>query len=418
MPVMSVSIEIDGRSWTAAAPQEICRGECDGPIAYVPNRTGYDTCLNEHLGWAASHNEKRIYVCDSTGMALRPLIPHALGFVFGEGTTLGHFAGVLRHHRIPACIDQYLWQWARDTVLATGDGRPCRLRCGRAVVLPEEVRSRYHAQLEDYQRRLGSHRVAVPVYDVARRTRWAADAAIDARIGEKALAVNALQVEGLPAASALILTNLDGDDTRLAEDFSFLSLVEQIFPLFGHTPGYALMVRGSLYSGDGSHSAWSGLIKSSSVTSPDDLARAVATQVSRWKGVRDFDNRLGFSIIVQERIAHPVRGILGTGRPWDYSPEGIVAELMFDHGEGAGQNQVFLGDVEANLRNGAVRETARLFSKQNATLDGKRFCEVFTQLVRDGLVLRDLYSVPLDIEFVVTGNLRYVFVQFRPLFRL
>lgn len=415
---MPVSIEIDGRSWTAASPREICRGECDGPIEYVPNRQGINAYLNEHQGRAAGRNEKRIYVCDSASMVLRPLIPHALGFVFGEGSALGHFAGLLRHHRIPACIDRYLWQCARDILLATGDGRQCRLRCGRAVVLAEDVRAQYHTHLDDYRRRLGGHRLAIPVYDVACGTVWAADAAIDAPIGEKALAVNALQVEGLPTANALILANLDGSGARLDQDFSFVSLVERIFPLFGHVPGYALMVRGSLYSDDGSHSAWSGLIPSPSVTSLDGLASTVAAQVSRWKGARAGDNRLGLSIIVQERVAAPVWGILGTGRPWDYCAEGVVAELTLGHGEGTAQNRAFFGDVEADLRNGSVGEAARLFSQQDTTLDGAGFCDAFARLVRDGLVLRDRYSVPLDIEFVVTSDLRYVFVQFRPLFRL
>ena len=413
-PVTPVSLEIDGRSWTAADPREICRGECAGTIEYIPNREGYVAHPGDHA------DGKRIYVCDSASMALRPLIPHALGFVFGEGATLGHFSGVLRHHRIPACIDQHLWRQAREALLAAGSGSQGRLCCSRAVVLPEVVRAQYLAQLEGYRRRLGGHPLALPVYDVSGRAAWVAtDEAVDVRIGEKALAVNALQVEGFPTARALILANLTGQDTRLDKDLSFVALVERIFPLFGHVPGYALMVRGSLYSADGSHSAWSGLLPSPAVTSLPALASAVASHVSRWRGVQDDgDHRPGLSIILQERVTAPVRGVLGTGRPWDYNAQGVVAELTLNHGTGAAQDEVFLGDVQAGLRNGLVRQTARSFFRQNATIDAEGFCETFACLVRDALLLRDRYSVPLDIEFVITGDLHYVFVQFRPLFRL
>ena len=416
MSVMPLSLEIDGRTWTATNPKEICRGECEGPIEYVPNLAGFDGWLDEHLAAASTCAKKRIYVCDSTAIRLRPLIPHAQGFLFGGGTTLGHFARILRHHRIPACIDQNLWQGARAAVLTTRAGRSCRLRCGPEVVLPEDVRARYQAQLKDYWQRLGGHPVAIPVYDAASRIMEAMGTTIDRRIGEKALAVNALQAEGLPTAKALILANLDGNNPHLDKDL--VDLVGQVFPLFGHMPGYALIVRGSLYSGDSPHRALSGLVKSPSVTSLADLARAIVAQMRCWQGVRDFDHRLGLSIIVQERIAAPIRGILGTGRPWDYCEGSLVAELTFVQGKGAAPSEVFLDDVKADLQSGLVRERVRLLSKQDEIVDSKEFCDMLARLVRDGLVLRDRCSVPLDIEFVVTGDLRYVVVQFRPLFLL
>jgi hypothetical protein len=415
----AVSIEVDGGTWVAENPREICRGECTGHIEYIPNHEGSDAWLKEHLGHAAYRSdEKRIYICDSASMSLRPLLPHALGFIFSEGAALGHFARVLRQHRIPACIDPSLWQRARDVVLSTDTSKQGWLRCGRAIILSEGIQARYRTQLEGYRQRLNSNHLVIPVYDVADRSVWAKGAVIDTQISEKALAVNALQVEGFPVAKALILTNLAEGGTRLDDDSSFVSLVEQSFPLFGYVPGYTLIVRGSLYSGNGSHSACAGLLTSPSVTSLNDMTRTIEVQVSRWKGARECNNQLGLSIIIQERVATLVRGILGTGRPWDYNTEGVVTELTLNHRDDSAKDQVFLGDVEADLQNGSVRKMAKLFSKKNPMLNEDRFCETFGQLVHDGLVLRDRYSVPLDIEFVITGDSQYVFVQFRPLFHI
>jgi hypothetical protein len=413
LPVNPIRLEIDGRTFTAADPKEICRGECAGPAMVIPNREKSAAFLSDRLGRVVMTGEKQIFICDLPGMGLRPLLPYALGFVFGEGSTLGHFAGVLRHQRIPACIDRHLWEEARAALPDPATGRPAALHCGQAVVPTEAALAGYQAQLKNYQLRLHDNPLVVPVYDAAGRTVWAAKLA-SAQLGEKALAVNALQVEGLPAARALILTCLDGAVRNLARDPVFTALLERTFPAFGSAAGPALMVRGSLHSEDGSHAAWSGTIPSPAVTSLEALGRTVEAQVSLWKGLRTSDPRIGFSIILQERVAAPLRGILGTGRPWEFSPEGVVTELSLVRD---GQEEAFLGDVEAGLRDGSVLEAARRLARKEPSIDSEGFCEAFARLVRDGLAVRKRYSVPLDIEFVVTGDLRYVFVQFRPLFR-
>jgi hypothetical protein len=79
---------------------------------------------------------------------------------------------------------------------------------------------------------------------------------------------------------------------------------------------------------------------------------------------------------------------------------------------------VFLEEVEAGLRNGSIDETVRRLIGPKTALESVRLGDTLAGLVHDSLALRDYYAIPLDIEFVVTGEGGYGFVQFRPLFRL
>ena len=122
--------------------------------------------------------------------------------------------------------------------------------------------------------------------------------------------------------------------------------------------------------------------------------------------------------IVQERIPHPMRGILGTGRPWDYSSEDLVTELTFEHEDGEVYSLVFLDNLEAKLLDGSLRTAAQRWAIENPTLDEERLCLALTSLVESAKNLQKLHDIPLDIEFVVTSEWKIVFVQLRPLFRL
>jgi hypothetical protein len=403
---------IIGERWIGAPDTvPICLGECAGRVKYV---AGGDD-LKAIAADAAQNGEKRIYVCDATASALRVLIPSALGFVFGQGSTLGHFASVLRYDRLPACISRRLWAGAKDAMAGNGPARG-ELRFGRAVTPGPEARVRYEADLERYRDRLRDHRAVVPVYDAGRGAVRSPGERLAPEIGEKALAVNALLAEGCPAANAVFLTGLDAACGWLTEDAAFRSLLEARFPRFGKDGG-ALMVRGSLHSDDGSHAAWSGLIKSPSVTTLPELERVVAESVSQYKRLCEQLSPVTLAIILQERIAAPIHGTLCTGQPWCCSSEGMVAELTLEPAETETRNPVWLPDMDTAEQGALFSEKIDRLRDSDPRLAGKDLRGALDRVGCQARALQERYGAPLDIEFVIADDMRFYFVQFRPLLR-
>lgn len=407
------SIEIAGRRWSAAAPLEICRGECQGILEYLAKGDLAGVRLEEALARAAARGDQRIYVCDVASRRLRPLVSQALGFVFREGASLGHLAGELRHRRIPACIDQELWRRGKEAALSVNANLPCRLCCGQELAYSPEAQDRYRLQLESYWRRLVGHRLELPIYDLAGKGVLAEDTPLDPRFGEKALAVNALLAEQLPAPRALVLINPGNRPVLLEEDRSLSNLVDRVFPSFGRIPGYALMVRGSLQTRTASPPS-SGLLRSVPVASVSQLTQAVTDLVCGWKRIEAQGDPPGLSIVVQERIEAKVIGVLGTERPWERGAAGAVAELSFDDSDApAGpRRRTLVTGLEA-----ARRLPGQLSSRLPRSLESAEFSQALARFLDDGLRLRDDYAIPLEIEFAVGGDLQFHFVQFRPLYR-
>jgi hypothetical protein len=342
-----------------------------------------------------------------------------VGFIFGEGSTLGHFSGILFHYQVPACIDYSLWKSAREYLMASTTEKRGSFHCGKPVRPAENFQKEYPLRLQTYRSKLNTQSLVVPVYDMDAMNRVSGGTAGNLKIGEKALAINAIQAGGFPTAKAFVLTNVDQRNFQgkgIRGNF-IISIVEQMFPTFGQPQGTVLISRGSYHLEDTSHLARSGLIPSPSVTSYEGLISTISSQLDCWKALCDSNDQSCLSFVLQERISTPAWGILGTGRRWDFDEEIIMAELNTNKEVGNEKTLIELSDLQTGLDKKTASVTAKTLSVADQVFDQEKIQTMFSQLTNDAVRLREYYSIPLEIEFVITRNVKHVFVQFRPLFR-
>ena len=419
MQQSSIILEIGGKNFKAESPRLIFQGKSTGVMEYLPASKLTDESIEILLKNSAARNIKRIFVCDHPDKKLRALIPYAGGFIFGEGSTLGHFAGSLYHYQVPACIDYSLWKLAREYLITTDKEKLGSFCCGKAEISAENFQKEYPQRLKTYQAALKKQSLVVPVYDMGTRSRVSEKTAENLKIGEKALTVNALQAEGFPTAMALVLTNLDQENFQgKSEQGHFVtSLVKQMFPVFGQPQGTVLISRGSYSINENSRLVKSGLIPSPSIASYEGLVNTISRQMDCWKRRCSSNDRSCLSIVLQERIATPAWGILGTGRRWDFNNEMFVAELNTNKEASSEKTLIELHNLQAGLDKKTADKIVNILSTADQAFDREKIQDMFAQLTSDAVLLRERYSIPLEIEFVITGNTKHAFVQFRPLYR-
>lgn len=418
-PDIYVTLEIDGKIFKAESPRLIFQGRSTEVVEYLPASELNTESIEILVQNSAIRNSKRIYICDHPDKKLRALIPYTVGFIFGEGSTLGHFSGILSHYQVPACIDYSLWKSAREYLMASTTEKRGSFHCGKPVRPAENFQKEYPLRLQTYRSKLNTQSLVVPVYDMDAMNRVSGGTAGNLKIGEKALAINAIQAGGFPTAKAFVLTNVDQRNFQgkgIRGNF-IISIVKQMFPTFGQPQGSVLISRGSYHLEDTSHLARSGLIPSPSVTSYEGLISTISSQLDCWKALCDSNDQSCLSFVLQERISTPAWGILGTGRRWDFDEEIIMAELNTNKEVGNEKTLIELSDLQTGLDKKTASVTAKTLSVADQVFDQEKIQTMFSQLTNDAVRLREYYSIPLEIEFVITRNVKHVFVQFRPLFR-
>ncbi len=412
-----VRFEVNGDVHTAQAPILICQGECTGDIIHIPNHEWTEQEFETYLQELQRKDKKYIFSCDQIRGQLRKLIPHALGFIFGEGAALGHFSGIVHHHQIPACIDHSLFEFVKEKLVTGGDEKSGSFYCGREIAPGEKWFAQQKEHLRTYHATLQEQPLVIPAIDMNKLTPLAAVNAGKTRVGEKALAINALELQQMPTAKALILTNFQRGELEPSQEELIIKWVKQSLPTFGKTPNAKLISRGSYHFDREAHKSWSGLIASPTIFTQKMLIDTIKSQVDQWSTLCGSENDPQFSIILQERITTPVWGILGTGRRWDFDTDAIVVEFTIEHGDQGIETLLLSDDLRSGITPQAAKDIASKLVDSNLSLTPQEVTDILDQIIQKASFLRDQYGIPLEIEFVLTQDKNYTFVQFRPLFR-
>ncbi len=369
-------IQIVVETWSVENPGLVSPGSCEGRVVL----TGSDA--SEVSGLA----DKQIFACERPSMALAPLVPVALGFVFASGTPFSHFGRFLREHRLPACIgrDHY-----RKTAEAAQSGEVCRLDCG-SDHLPmgdyPKVRASYRRTLTKLPSMLGH----LDLCSHETPSLW----------GEKATAVNALVCLRVPTPSSLLITQPwlyrePGNVDRIKH------AIRQTFPdLDGDQ---RLILRASLPQSQGSPG--SSAIPSLTVECASDFEPALARQLNSCERPQDL------VIIAQEFVPSVLRGVLYTGHPWNPVVSDWVFDVRFGNAPASNFFSLHEADNPAALEGLTEDWSAAMQNYPQTRLQG-----AFVRFIRDVQRLETTIGIPIDVEFVVDRQLCFQVVQFRPLY--
>jgi hypothetical protein len=417
---MSFYLKMNGVHRQANNPKIISIGRCDGVIAVVPQKNSLDDYIEnrEHGYWRGKNN--CIFVCNSITMSLRPLIPYACGFLFGEGTNLSHFANILRRHHICACIDKGLWHWAFNAAYNQKNSIRAEYGCTNRKDYSEQIKASYKYHLDAYFKVIEEKPILLPVYDVKHAVFKAPNTISPATLGAKALSVNALKSAGFPVPKTLILSGISELFEPEATHDPVWAVLKKVFPELEKNSGGKFMLRASLHTDPKSKMIVSGMIKTAAFQTRRGFENLFQENVRSWVNLRSSTPGMGISIVVQKRIPARLFGVVFTRLPWDYLSDKMILDLSLKKVRGTDSgnlqltvkdyNKVSLVQRKLNIRKQLeVRLSHVLPSKYNED----RFYASFSEFLSNCIKLQQHCMVPLDIEFAVTDDFHFFYTQFR-----
>ncbi|MBN2535030.1 MAG: hypothetical protein JXB88_19270 [Spirochaetales bacterium] len=416
---MPFYLKTDENYLPAEKPKLIYPGRCEGQLEILPLKGNWEIYIKNHVNTPGKNQRKRIFICSTLKTSLRPLIPFAHGFIFKEGSNLHHFANILRHHNIPACIDRSLWFQAIKTMKHQNRIIHAELCCGEKHRYTRDTIENYGRNFQFFSHKIRDNPLTVSIYDMKNKKFLQGHECVSLPPGQKTLSINALFAEGCLVPGTLVLSNFKDISTEDITCDSFYNAITLRFPRFGEDPGFSLMVRASLQSYPAYQVPMSGVIHSSSVQRENELIELIKRNVSLWKNIPS-SNGISLTIIIQELIPAFILGIVFTCLPWDYHSNKMIFDLTFP-GSGKEPDIKIQGstiDYHPGQRKIQVHEqlTSRLGPGLPPNLNNKQFYPAFSNFLKQCHRLHTVYMIPLDIEFVVTNDLVFYFVQFRHIF--
>lgn len=394
-------------------------GACEGPIRLVEKSKDLPTGIEGLLGGDSKSGEKFIFLCDSPKMGLSLLVPIALGFIFRGGSNLSHFANNLRYFQIPSCIDPELWETARKDCEGGKAGRRFEFCSGIPPRYSSRTKRDFQIRLDSYHRKLREIPIELPVFDVQKRPHSELDRLVADRIGDKALSINALRSEKCLIPETLIISNIPFDGEMQMTIDSILAAVERTFPEFGHGPESSLMIRASPPNHGKSRKSMVGLLPTSCIRAPLECREVIGRHLRKWGSIQPAGEKATLNEVVQKCIPAVFLGVLFTRLPWDYGSKTIVLDLTGGPGnKSPGLHQLKIEnseDLTDAKREGyfCERLSSDLAGLLPSFLQTDLFYRAFSKFLSRCVGLQDKFGVPLDIEFVITGNFVIHFMQFR-----
>lgn len=420
---MSFYLKMNGEQRQANNPKIIFQGKCEGIVEIAPGKDSLDNYIDNWKHRPGGKNAGRIFICESITMSLRPLIPYACGFLFGDGTNLSHFANILRQHNICACIDKGLWHWAFDTAKNRKNSISAEFVCGEKKVYLKKIKEIHRDHLRTFFRIIEEKVIVLPVYDVKKGVFQELDEIHAARLGFKALSVNALKRDGFSVPDTLILCRIpESLKTEVSRDRIWAAL-QNIFPELESPTGRKYMVRASLYTTPESREIVSGMIKTASFQTRAEFENIFRKYSNTWATLCSSTPCLSLSIIIQERVPACIFGVVFTRLPWDYSRGEMIFDLSLQDTliPDSGRVQVTLKNDPKVSKDQHKRNLCReLAEKLSHVLPFKykedRFYTSLSVFLIHCIELQEHYRVPLDIEFAVTDEFQVYYTQLRHIY--
>jgi hypothetical protein len=408
------------RFFETVRPRIIFQGKCEGSLRCVPERDASAGPKTRRAPKSAHIEGKRIFLCFRPHRSLRSLIPAAAGFIFKEGSNLSHLANVLRRHRVPSCIDESLWTFAKRS--AGGGGRRVRaeFHCGAVARYSREVQREYRAALERYHRKIESAPLRVPVFSVSGGRFVAVRREERPKLGEKALSVNALRAGGFRVPETLILYGMNRNPERGRECDGIDAALDETFPRLESDPDFSLMIRSSLGHPRNSRKDVSGWISTRSTRTRAETRERIRKNLMCWNEIASEDPRISLTLVIQERIPAVLSGVVFTRLPWDYRSNRMICDLALggDSDATGGKVQILLDGARClsgpRGREALLRElTSQRRTSMPPRNDDDRIDRTLSRMLVQCALLHRSYHLPLDIEFVMTDAFQTVFTQFR-----
>jgi hypothetical protein len=349
-------ISEDGGKYVVDA-EPVSLGEGTGKIEVIRD-CGPCGCLY-------NDTEPRLFAAEIISRNLRPLLSLAKGFIFKSGDNFSHFSNVIRYNNIPACISEELWN-----IAVQNEYKQFILKSKR--VSPEYA---------DYQNfysvfcdKIEKCKLQIPVINVQTQ--------LPQKLSNKVLSVNQLLHLGYPVPRSALITGLEGSVINASE-------ILRLAPCWVASAD-RLMVRPSLCGGSGINRHTSGLMSSKTVSGIEQLSAQLAVYHQECAHLSRKYEPYQLSVLIQDYIPPESNGVIVTRIPWDYSSDRFMLQLSGKNG---------LRRYNSACHNRKIKNNMEL----------KKVIEACFEL-------SNLFSIPLEVEFVLSGNNDIYFVQFRPVF--
>ena len=333
-------------------------GEGQGKIEIVCDCDDCDCLCND--------TEPRLFVAECISRNLRPLLPLAKGFIFKSGDNLNHFSNVIRYNNIPACISEELWNIATQN-----EDKQFILKSKRDQEKYTYDQNRYSAFCENIEK----CKFQIPIISIQGQ--------FPQKLSNKVLSVNQLLYLGYPVPRSTIITGLEKSTIKASE---ILRLYPNLFK-----NGEKIMVRPSLCGGSGINRHTSGLMSSKAVSEMEQLSAQLAVYHQECVYLsQKYDEQYQLSVLIQDYIPPKSNGVIFTRIPWDYSVDRFIIQLSSNNG---------------------LRKYNRAYNNHKI-----KYNKVINKVIEGSFELSDFFSIPLEVEFVISKNNDIYFVQFRPVF--
>jgi hypothetical protein len=226
--------------------------------------------------------------------------------------------------------------------------------------------------------------------------------------------------DGLPIPETLIACHVSKAFCSGTIQDSFCDILNRTFPEFEKKPGFKMMLRASLKGDQKSKTSVSGMIRTASFQTQEELESLFQIFLYSWEKIYSTSPGMAFSIIIQEQIPASVSGVVFTRLPWDYHSDCIIFDLNINSAKDKANSsiQVMVNSSEnLSLADRKIKLKQDLMLHLEAALPIKfkngLFYESLTDFLNGCMQMHNFYSLPLDIEFAMTDDFKFYFTQFR-----
>jgi hypothetical protein len=341
----------------AVDAEPVSLGEGAGKIEVIRD-CGYCECLY-------NDTEPHLFVVEIISRNLHPLLSLAKGFIFKSGDNLNHFSNIIRYNNIPACISEELWR-----IAAQNEYKQFVLKSKRNSPQYTCYQNLYSAFCDN----IGKCKFQLPIINVQTQ--------FSQKLSNKVLSVNQLLYLGYPVPQSALITGLENTVINANE------ILRQAPCWF--TSADKLMVRPSLCGGSGINRHTSGLMSSKTVSGIEQLSDQLVIYYQEYVHLSQKYGPYQLSVLIQDYIPPKSNGVMFTRLPWDYSADRFILQLSGKNGLRKYNQAYHNREIQDNIEMKKVIEAC--------------------------FELSSFFSIPLEVEFVLSENNDVYFVQFRPVF--
>ena len=390
----------------------ISPGKCIGKIKKVINFGRPVKSLDKHVSERLDSNNKTrdkwIYASEKPFLSLSKYIPHALGFIFKEGSLLCHLSNQIRSVGLPAIIDE-------DIFHSVQDGMRFKLNCEKEHNFKHKNKKQFLSPTR-YKKIIEKTPITLDVYP--KKEMNFENKSLVKSIGSTPANLHVFNSPESRIPRTPIFSNsffLDYDKKE------FYKLVRLKFPEFEKDPNFSLICRSSANLEDGFNFSLAGIFRSyGNLKKGDEVFDAIA-QVLKFKNIKQLKmnyqlnpDKIKMSIIIQEWINPIVGGILFSRLPNNLESSKLLLEYEFGRSDGvtSGIFNPFSLKISRNKIND-FRSINNMF--KNSNLAKKTTIHKFMGFLNKCIQIEDFLHYPVDIEFLINQNGEFYFTQLRPI---